>query len=315
MAPGSKESGAFFMVASNSSSDVQAGSGIQAGSSIQGVAFGLAGFGVFPIHDALVKLLVRDISVWQIMFVRSSVILLLVTALNGVAPFPRAFRSPVRMLLGARSLIIVAAWALYYSAARYLALGELVTIYFGSPILVAFMAGPVLRERVTAGRWLAVAMGFVGVLIACRPGLGASGPIFLALGAAGLWSVSTILIRLTKLAEPTSVNMVMTNLGFFCLAGMMLPWVWKTPSPADCLLLISVSLAGALSQFLVFEALRRASASTIAPLEFTSLAWAFLIQYLVWGSPPDAFVLAGALLIGSSGLIIISIEWRAASRS
>jgi drug/metabolite transporter (DMT)-like permease len=263
----------------------------------------------------LVKLLVRDISVWQIMFVRSSVILLLVTALNGVAPFPRAFRSPFRMLLGARSLIIVAAWALYYSAARYLALGELVTIYFGSPILVAFMAGPVLRERVTAGRWLAVAMGFVGVLIACRPGLGASGPIFLALGAAGLWSVSTILIRLTKLAEPTSVNMVMTNLGFFCLAGMMLPWVWKTPSPADCLLLISVSLAGALSQFLVFEALRRASASTIAPLEFTSLAWAFLIQYLVWGSPPDAFVLAGALLIGSSGLIIISIEWRAASRS
>ena len=51
--------------------------------------------------------------------------------------------------------------------------------------------------------------------------------------------------------------------------------------------------------------------STIAPLEFTSLAWAFVIQYLVWGSPPDAFVLLGALLIGASGLIIISVEWRA----
>ncbi|MGD0492672.1 MAG: DMT family transporter [Steroidobacteraceae bacterium] len=288
--------------------------GIQSGSSIQGVAFGLAGFFVFPIHDALVKLLVRDLSVWQIMFVRSSIILLLITAVNGIAPFPRAFKSPVRMLLGARALIIVAAWALYYSAARYLALGELVTIYFGSPILVAFMAGPVLRERVTAGRWVAIAMGFVGVLIACRPGAGASGPAFLALGAAALWSISTILIRLTKLAEPTSVNMVMTNLGFFFLAGLMLPWVWKTPSPADCLLLVSLSLAGALSQFLVFEALRRASASTIAPLEFTSLAWAFIIQYLVWGSPPDKFVLLGALLIGSSGLVIISIEWRAASR-
>jgi len=283
----------------------------QAGSSIEGVAFGLAGFFVFPIHDAIAKLLVKDLSVWQIMFVRSCVILLLVAAFNGVSPFPRAFRSPVRLLLGARALIIVAAWALYYSAARYLALSEMVTIYFGSPILVAFMAGPILRERVTAGRWLAISMGFVGVLIACRPGIGASGPIFLALGAAALWSVSTILIRLTKLAEPTSVNMVMTNLGFFLLAGMMLPWVWKTPSLHDGLLLVALSLAGALSQFLVFEALRRASATTIAPLEFTSLAWAFVIQYVVWGSPPDAFVLLGALLIGASGLIIISVEWRA----
>src|ERR1700744_73677 len=112
MALGSKESGAFFMVAPKVSAGVQDGSSLQAGSSIQGVAFGLAGFGVFPVHDALVKLLVRDISVWQIMFVRSSVILLLVAAFNGVAPFPRAFRSPVRMLLGARSLVIVAAWAL-----------------------------------------------------------------------------------------------------------------------------------------------------------------------------------------------------------
>jgi drug/metabolite transporter (DMT)-like permease len=287
----------------------------QAGSSLHGVAFGLAGFFVFPINDALAKLLVRDISVWQIMFVRSSVILLLVAVFNGVGPFPRALNSPFRVILGTRACLIVGGWALYYSAARYLPLGELVTIYFGSPILVAFMAGPILRERVTAGRWLAVAMGFIGVLIACRPGLGASGPILLALGGAVLWSVSTILIRLTKLAEPTSVNMVMTNFGFFCLAGMMLPWVWKTPSLLDCQLLAALSLAGALSQFLVFEALRRASASTIAPLEFTSLAWAFIIQYLVWGSPPDAFVLLGALLIGASGLIIISMEWRARARS
>ena len=282
-----------------------------AGESLRGVAFGLAGFFIFPIHDTFAKLLVQDLSVWQIMFFRSSCILLVIMAFNGTAPFPRAFKSPHRGLLATRALILVAAWAFYYSAARYLALGEMVTIYFGSPILVAFMAGPILGEKVTRGRWLAVAVGFVGVLIACRPGFSASGPILLALAAAGLWSISTILIRLTKLAEPTSVNMVMTNLGFFVLAGLMLPWVWKTPSLHDCLLLAALSLAGALSQFLVFEALRRASASTIAPLEFTSLAWAFCLQYIVWGAQPDAFVLLGALLIGSSGLIIIWMEWRA----
>ncbi|HTV95397.1 MAG TPA: DMT family transporter [Steroidobacteraceae bacterium] len=283
-------------------------------SSIQGVVLGLAGFFVFPLHDALAKLLVRDLSVWEIMFVRSSIILLIVCLINGTAPFPRAYRSPVRSLLAIRALIIVAAWALYYSAARWLALGELVTIYFGSPILVALMAGPVLREQVSSGRWLAVGAGFVGVIIACRPGWSASGPVLLALAAAVLWSVSTILIRLTKLSEPTSVNMLMTNLGFFILSGMILPWVWTMPSAHDIALLLALSLAGATGQFLVFEALRRASASTIAPLEFTSLLWAFVIQYAVWGSIPDRFVALGALLIGSSGVVIVSIEWRDSMR-
>jgi drug/metabolite transporter (DMT)-like permease len=288
---------------------------LKSNSSMHGVALGLAGFFIFPLHDAMAKLLVRDLSVWEIMFVRSSVILVIVFALNGTGLVPRAYRSPVRSLLALRALVIVAAWALYYSAARSLALGELVTIYFGSPILVALMAGPVLREQVSTSRWIAVSVGFVGVVIACRPGFSASGPVLLALCAAALWSISTILIRLTKLSEPTSINMLMTNLGFFVLAGLMLPWVWKTPSLQDCALLLALSLAGATSQFLVFEALRRASASTIAPLEFTSLVWAFVLQYAVWGSIPDGLVVLGALLIGLSGLVIVSIEWKESMRT
>lgn len=287
---------------------------LRSNSRMHGVLLGLSAFLIFPVHDALVKWLIKDVSVWQIMFVRSSIILSLVSIAGGLKSFPRAYRSPVRGLLGLRAIIIVAAWALYYSAARYLPLGELVTIYFGSPIIVACLAGPILRERVTAERWMAVGLGFAGVVIACRPGLGAAAPVWMALGAAALWSVSTILIRLTKLSEPTSVNMVTTNLGFFLLAGLMLSRVWVTPSPRQWLILVSISLAGALSQFLVFEALRRASATTIAPLEFTSLGWAFLLGYLVWGDPPDAFVVAGALLIGISGLIIIAIEWRESGR-
>ena len=138
-----------------------------------------------------------------------------------------------------------------------------------------------------------------GVLIACRPGIGAIGPDTAgARRGRGLWSVSTILIRLTKLAEPTSVNMVMTNAGFFVLAGAMLPLYGRRRRCAIARSWGRCRCAGALSQYLVFEALRRASASTIAPLEFTSLGWAFILQYLVWGRPPDALVLSGALLIG-----------------
>jgi drug/metabolite transporter (DMT)-like permease len=86
------------------------------------------------------------------------------------------------------------------------------------------------------------------------------------------------------------------------------------PSLQDWGLLLSMSLAGATSQFLVFEALRRASASTIAPLEFTSLVWAFVIQFAVWGNVPDGFVMLGALLIGCSGLVVVTIEWKESMR-
>jgi drug/metabolite transporter (DMT)-like permease len=83
-----------------------------------------------------------------------------------------------------------------------------------------------------------------------------------------------------------------------------------TPSTHDWVILLSLSVAGATSQLLLFEALRHASASTIAPLEFTSLAWAFVLGHVAWGDIPDIFVLSGAMLIGVSGFIIVLTQWR-----
>ena len=286
----------------------------QAGSSLHGVAFGLAGFFVFPIHDALAKLLVRDISVWQIMFVRSSVILLLVAVFNGVGPFPRALNSPFRVILGTRACLIVGGWALYYSAARYLPLGELVTIYFGSPILVAFMAGPILRERVTAGRWLAVAMGFIGVLIACRPVSAPRADIARARGRGALVGVHhPDPIDQARGADQREhgddqFRILLSGRNDAAL-GMEDPLAPRLPAPRRALpgrCAVSIpGVRGAAAGVGLDHRAARVHEPRVG----------FIIQYLVWGSPPDAFVLLGALLIGASGLIIISMEWRARARS
>jgi drug/metabolite transporter (DMT)-like permease len=86
--------------------------------------------------------------------------------------------------------------------------------------------------------------------------------------------------------------------------------VWQIMFVRSTVILLSLSVAGAAAQLLLFEALRRATASTIAPLEFTSLAWAFVLGHVVWGDMPDIFVLSGAMLIGVSGFIIVSTQWR-----
>ncbi len=101
----------------------------------------------------------------------------------------QTLRSPIRNALLARAIGLLMAWLCFYTAAGKLQLAELMTIYFASPLLVAVLAVPILRETVTRMRWISILIGFGGVLIACRPGdLSHAGAIGLALLAAVLWA-------------------------------------------------------------------------------------------------------------------------------
>ncbi|WP_342644030.1 DMT family transporter [Rhodoligotrophos ferricapiens] len=283
-------------------------------SSLHGVLVALAAYLLFPIHDAMVKWLVADYSIWQIMCVRSAVIVAILLAWEGAPLVKRALHSPMRGFLVLRALFLISAWSCYYSAARYLGLGELTTIYFASPILVALLAVPLLGEAVSLRKWLAIGIGFIGVLIACRPDLHVGiKPVLLALAAAVLWAMAVILVRKKGTAESTAANLLVANTGFVVLGGAALPWSWVTPDLVSWVLFIAAGLVSGAAQYLVFEAIRKVPASTTAPLGFSSLIWAFGLGYLVWGDIPSPWVLGGALLIVLSGAIICTLEWRAAA--
>ncbi|MGF7158920.1 drug/metabolite transporter (DMT)-like permease [Rhodoligotrophos appendicifer] len=279
--------------------------------SLFGVLIAFAAFALFPFHDAIVKWLVADYSIWQIMFIRSAIIAVFLCIWQGRGLVKRTVTSPVRRFLFLRAAVLIGAWSCYYSAARSLGLGELTTIYFASPIVVAMLAVPLLGEKVALSKWIAIGLGFVGVVIACRPNLGESTfAVLLALTAAGLWAYAVILVRQSNVAEKTTVNMLATNLGFVGLGLVMLPWHWVTPSFNDAILFIAMGVIGGAAQGLVFEAIRRAPASTIAPLEFTGLIWAFGLGYWIWNDVPDLGVVLGAALIVMSGAIVVGMEWR-----
>lgn len=276
-----------------------------------GILLTFVAYFMFSLQDASVKWLVAALPVWQILFVRSVTIFSLCLAFGGRPLLLNARRSPVLKPLFLRNLLLLAAWLSYYTAARDLGLAELTTLYYASPIVMTILSVPILGEKVPGYRWLAVATGFVGVVVACGiavKGIALSLPVYLALQAAIFWAIATVLLRKTALQERTHVQMTISS-GFFILfTALALPFVWQPISPSDLVLMAGTGVLAGIGQFALFEGMRRAPVSVLAPFEYSSLIWAFALGYLIWSDVPGSNVFVGAALIFSAGMIIIVRE-------
>lgn len=154
-----------------------------------GILLTTVAYMAFTFHDAIIKILASSIPVWQILFFRSLTILVGCLAYGRGKLVHQTMTSPIIKPMIARSILLLCAWLSYYSAASRLQLAEVTTLYYAAPVVGTLLAWLILKEKVTPTRWLAVGVGFVGVLIACNPiGLTISWPVYLALQAAVLWA-------------------------------------------------------------------------------------------------------------------------------
>jgi drug/metabolite transporter (DMT)-like permease len=266
---------------------------------------------LFSLQDAFIKLLVVGVSVWQIMFMRSAVITAGCLLLGGPALVRDTAQSPIVKPMMLRSFLILGAWLCYYTAARDLQLAELTTIYFAAPVIITVLSVFVLHETVPMLRWAAVIIGFVGVFVACDPAsIGLTLPIVLVLCAAFLWALSIVLLRKIALKERTTIQIVLNNGFFMILVTPPMLVYWQTPDGTQTILMVAVGALGGLAQLALFDGMKRAEASVLAPFEYTSLIWSFLLGYMIWGDLPRPAVIVGAVLIVSAGLIVIFGERR-----
>ena len=273
-----------------------------------GVISTIVAYFMFSLQDASVKWLVVAIPVVQILFVRSVTILLICLAIGRGEVVVQAVKSPVVKPMFLRALLLLAAWLSYYNASKYLGLAELTTLYYAAPILITILAVPVLKEDVPPVRWLAVVIGFIGVVVATDlvgKGMRLSWPVWLALQAAVFWAISTVLLRKTSMAERTIVQMTLSNAMLAVFTGLALFYYW-TPVTLSQLALTSLTgVFAALGQYAMFEGMRRAPVSILAPFEYTSLVWAFALGLVIWGDVPRQNVFLGAGLIFAAGVTII----------
>jgi drug/metabolite transporter (DMT)-like permease len=271
----------------------------------------LAGL-LFVGMNSLTKALLARFDPLMLIWARYFFHVLLILAL-----FPRRFWGFLRtsqpgVQLG-RSVLVLLATVANFLALAWLPLGEVAAITFTTPILVAALAVPILRERVSPIRWLAILTGFTGALLVVRPGLGPISPgSLLAFGCAAAYALYQISTRIVREAEP------MVSLLYGGLVGMValtlaVPFAWRTPVGTEWLLLAAIGVLGALAHLLLILALQRGEASRVSPFSYLQLLWAMLASFLVFGDLPGPATLAGAALVAGSGLWIYRLGAREAA--
>lgn len=272
---------------------------------LRGILLFMVALMMFASLDATSKHLTALFSVALLVWARYLVHFVLM--LIFVAPSLRAelVRTDHLGLQIIRALMLLATTACGMAAFRVMPLAEATSVIFLAPLLVTIFAGPMLGERIGARRWLAVVIGFGGVLLIVRPGNGLNlAGILWALGGAFFYAIYQILTRKLSHAEHPMRQLFYTALVGTLVMSAALPWIWQheAPSPWHWLLIATLGLYGGFGHFLLIHAFHLAPASTLTPFTYVQLIWAALLGWLVFGNVPDALTAAGMAVIAASGL-------------
>lgn len=264
----------------------------------------------FSVMDTMMKLLAAEFPPMQVASLRCLASLPLVCAYVG---WRGAFGTVLKVrwsLHLLRGAIGIAMLALFAYGVKTLSLAEAYTIYFVGPILITALSAPVLGERVSAPRWIAIAVGMAGVLVVLRPnGLG-----FLSIGGLAVlasavgYAVSAVTGRVLARTDRSEhmVFWVMAMMGIGATVLAAPGWVAVRAHHAPVLVTLAVS--GFVAQLALTEAFSHGEASVVAPFEYTALAWGTAIDWVLWHTLPDRYTLLGAAIIIGSGLYLIRHE-------
>lgn len=275
---------------------------------LAGIGMMLIGILVFSINDVMGKWLVATYSVGQVLLLRSFGGLAMLAPLAYRAGWRTLFIAPApRGLHLLRAVLSTLEVALFYLAVAYLPLADTMTLYLACPIFVTIAAGPLLGEKIGWRRWLAVLVGFVGVVIAVGPGGGWSVAHAIALlGSLSFAGLNIITRRLAGSDETgLAVWQTLSALAFGLVAA---PFDWVMPSLRDLLLLFLLGIIATIAHMCVNRSLRLAPAAVVVPYQYTMIVHAAIFGYVFFDDVPGWNVVFGAVLIVAAGLFIFFRE-------
>ena len=279
-----------------------------------GVALYLLGVFLFALNDAMGKWLVADYGVGQLMMLRS------VGAGLVLAPMVAALRVDLfdfgqAPLQSVRILCMAADTFSFYYATRYMPLADVMTFYMAAPLIVTALSAPLLGEKVERFRWVAVGVGFVGVVIALRPSSQMfSGVSLLALFGATMFALGQTVTR--KLRRTHWLPLVVWQFaGAGAIGAATIPFSWRTPTGFDLMLMFLVGAVSMACFICITRALAITRAAVLAPLQYSSIVWATILGWMVWRDALTLPILLGNVIIVGSGLFVAAHGVRSKSSS
>ena len=277
-----------------------------------GIGLMLLALFLLATMDAIAKHLTESLAIPQILAIRFWIFFLFACAMARRDGFSRSIRSARPGLQALRAFILVCEMSLFIFAFSRMPLADVHAIAAISPLLVMALAAAFLGERIGPHRWAAVAMGFVGVTVIIRPGIGVFDPMaLLPLAAAAGWAVYQALLRAVARHDgPVTTTFFTATVGLVCFS-LIAPFVWQAPDPMAWFWLLVIGALGSAGHFLLPAAYRLAPASTLQPFGYAMPVWAAVMGWAVFSHVPDRWTVIGGGIVIASGLYAFWRERRA----
>jgi len=280
-------------------------------SPITAVGLLLLALATIPIVDGIAKYLSASHSNVQIVWARFLFHLLLllpvVLARHGISSlWPKR---PVAQVLRGGCLLL--ATLFFFGALRTTPMTDALAIFFLAPLMLTALSALILREHVGPRRWLAVTMGFLGVLLIVRPGGAAfqAGALY-AVGAAFCYALYAIATRWLSGTAPPLITLAYTAVLGAVVMSLIVPFDWRAPTAVEWGLFVAMGLFAAIAHYLLIVAFERAPASYLAPFGYAEVVSTTLIGYVAFGDFPDRWSWVGIAIVVGSGIYIALRERR-----
>jgi drug/metabolite transporter (DMT)-like permease len=266
----------------------------------------------FAILDASAKWLVQSLPVVEVVWLRFATHVVLMALLLSPTQGLSIWRVNSWRLHLLRSAMLASMTGLNFWALQHLQLAVTGAMQFSVPLLIALISSWWLHEKLDARRWTAIVVGFAGVLLVIRPGSQAFHPaILLSVANALLYAGFNLLTRRMAATESPQAMQLVSACGAVLVLAVPALLQWRTPpNGLSWGLLALCGLTGGLGHLFVAMAHRYASAAVLGPFLYQQILYMTLWGWLVFQQVPDAFVVAGAVVVVASGLVLLWLEMR-----
>ena len=209
----------------------------------------------------------------------------------------------LRCIFGLIALVAI------FTALRNLPLATVVSISFAAPIFTTIFSIFLLKEKVGFYRWLAVIVGFFGIIVITEPGFSSLNiyylyPIIFCLGL----SYVAIAIRQLSTSEPVWLISLYFSVAITLLSFLTIPYGWVMPNLNDLAILSLVGIFGGVANLWLSQSYKYSEVSLVTPLKYLALVFAIIFGYFIWGEVPTIKTLLGAALVIISSIIIFRRE-------
>ena len=274
-----------------------------------GMIFAVMAYFSFSLLDAVQKTAIVYHSVFQLLFIKYCFVLFLSLIESQRKKNYSFYKSGNVKIQILRSILSIIESACFILSFRYLSLADAHSIASLTPVLVVALSALILREHVSLKTWLAIFVGFIGVLIIMRPGLSIFDPkSLIPLAGAFFLSVYQIVTRKASEKDPNETSLFYTSIVGIILMGVIGYNFWQPLMEYSLIYFIAIGFFFSLGLYFQIIALSMARAGIIQPFHYTLIFWAIILGYIFYDDFPDIPTLIGALVITVSGIYTLYIK-------